>query len=424
MPQMVSYSVLATCLALLIGGCGPERFGFTRETNATATPTPVPVLTFTPTPQPISQQTSQPVSQPTLTTASSAAVSEPSVPAADIAQSATQTVTVADPIATLPVATNSVGDAVVEDEASLLPTPTASPAADEAEAASDAVSETPDETVPADEARADVVVEAANVRNGPSTDYNVVGTVVNGEQYPVTGRNAQGDWWQICCFAEQPGWIYDPLVEMQNADLVAEVTDLPPLPERPTPAPLADTVPDEAAPPADAPGEPAPEAPQTTDTNAHSGTAGNFDPNAQYQIIHYRVLGFADNNGGIFNKGGQQLIFVTVLDQNGNGVDGAIVKDAVGDKLNVVTGSKGPGKAEIKMDWDPYKLYVAADPNGAVTSQISNQMNNPYPHIPDVIGMLGPPDNEYAICPTIDDRCTPPFYHAHWSYEITFQRVK
>jgi hypothetical protein len=113
-----------------------------------------------------------------------------------------------------------------------------------------------------------------------------------------------------------------------------------------------------------------------------------------------------------------------VLDQSGNSVDGAIIKNAVADNLNVVTGSKGPGTAEIKMDWDPYKLYVAADPAGAVTSQVSNQMNNPFPHIPDVVGKLGPVDNEYAICPTVDDRCSPPFYHAHWSYEITFQKVK
>jgi hypothetical protein len=136
------------------------------------------------------------------------------------------------------------------------------------------------------------------------------------------------------------------------------------------------------------------------------------------------VLGFADNNGGIFNKGGQQFIFLTVLDQNGGPVDGAVVKDAVGDKLNVVTGSKGPGKVEIKMDWDPYKLYVANDPSGPVTSQISNQLNNPNPHLPDVIGLLGPVENEYAVCPTIDDRCEPPFFTIHFSYEITFQRVR
>ena len=100
------------------------------------------------------------------------------------------------------------------------------------------------------------------------------------------------------------------------------------------------------------------------------------------------------------------------------------MKDAVGDKLNVVTGSKGPGKAEIKMDWDPYKLYVASDASGPVTSQISNQMNNPYSHLPDVIGKLGPLDNEYAVCPTPEVNCTPPFFTIHFSYEITFQRVR
>jgi len=171
----------------------------------------------------------------------------------------------------------------------------------------------------------------------------------------------------------------------------------------PRPAPVAE------APPPASPAEAAPAVAEVSPPQDTGGTAGNFDPAAQYQIVHYRVLGFDDNNGGIFNKGGQQIIFLTVLDQNGAGIDGAVVKDAVGDKLNVVTGSKGPGKAEIKMDWDPYKLYVASDPSGPVTSQISNQMNNPHPHLPDVIGKLGPPDNEYAVCPTPERNCSPPF---------------
>ena len=89
-----------------------------------------------------------------------------------------------------------------------------------------------------------------------------------------------------------------------------------------------------------------------------------------------------------------------------------------------MTGSKGPGRAEFEMFWEPYKLYVASIPSGPVTSQVSNQMNTAKPHIPDIVGKLGPPENEYAICPTIDDRCEPPFFHAHWSYAIAFQKVK
>ena len=142
-----------------------------------------------------------------------------------------------------------------------------------------------------------------------------------------------------------------------------------------------------------------------------------------YKIVHYKVLGEGENNGGIFNKGGQHLIFLTVLDAAGNGVDGAIVRDENGSPLEVVTGDKGPGKAEISMEWEPFKLYVAADPTGPTTSEVSNQMNTAFPHIPDVVGKLGTIDNEYSVCPTPEVRCEPPFYSVHFSYEITFQKV-
>jgi hypothetical protein len=156
----------------------------------------------------------------------------------------------------------------------------------------------------------------------------------------------------------------------------------------------------------------------------HPGTAGEFFADAQYKIVHYKVLGEGENNGGIFNQGGQHHIFVNVIDQNGNGINGVVLRDAIGDKLNVITGDKGPGRTEITMYWDGYKLYVASDLSGPVTSQISNRMNIAFPHIPDVVGKLGSIDNEYSVCPTPDVRCSPPFYHVHFSYEITFQKVR
>ncbi len=284
----------------------------------------------------------------------------------------------------------------------------------------------------------EVTALSVNVRSGPGTEYDVIAVVGQNEEFGVIGRTEAGDWWQACCFGGELGWFFAPLVEVAEPDSVPIAEDIPLIP-LPTPTPdQPEQQSPETEPPVEAPAEqptappeeqPAAESqeqstePSAPDAMASAGTAGEFNPAAQYQIVDYRVLGFDDNNGGIFNKGGQQIIFVTVLDENGNGVEGAIVKDAVGDKLNVSVGSKGPGKAEIKMDWDPYKLYVAEDSSGPVTSQTSNQMNNPYPHIPDVVGKLGPADNEYAICPTVDDRCEPPFYHAHWSYVITFQKA-
>lgn len=205
--------------------------------------------------------------------------------------------------------------------------------------------------------------------------------------------------------------------EAATATPSPEPTETPP-PEEPTPT--------EPPPPV----EPPPAAPAVAEVAAEPEPAVEEEPPAPpeqefaYRIVHYKVLGENENNGGIFNAGGQHLIFLTVLDANGNGVDGAVVKDANGSNLEVVTGSKGPGKAEITMEWEPYRLYVASDPGGPTTSETSNQMNTAHPHIPDIVGKLGSIDNEYSVCPTPDIRCTPPFYSVHFSYEITFQKVE
>lgn len=199
----------------------------------------------------------------------------------------------------------------------------------------------------------------------------------------------------------------------------------------PTEEPTATLVPKEPS-PTDTPilavptptDTPIPAAPAPAEPTAPSEPAVPSESEFAYKIVHYKVLGDGENNGGIFNSGGQHLIFLTVLDENGNGLDGTVVKDANGSSLEVVTGSKGPGKAEISMEWEPYKLYVASDPSGPTTSEVSNQMNTAFPHIPDIVGKLGSIDNEYSVCPTSEIRCTPPFYSVHFSYEITFKKVK
>lgn len=70
----------------------------------------------------------------------------------------------------------------------------------------------------------------ANLRAGPDNSYPIVGEVVPGRQYPITGRNAAGDWWRIDDDG-RPGWIYDELVELVNEGSVQIVArfPLPPL---------------------------------------------------------------------------------------------------------------------------------------------------------------------------------------------------
>ncbi len=265
-----------------------------------------------------------------------------------------------------------------------------------------------------------IASDAVNVRRAPSTAAELVGMVTAGQQFEVTGRTAAGDWWQICCVAGQQGWVFAELATVTNADAAPIVADAPVAAEAlPTTDAAPVTQPEATAAPTAAVAE-APAAPP----DPAASSAGWFDPNAQYQIVHFKVLGLEENNGGIRDSSAQHLIFLTVLDQNGNGVDGAVVRNLVGDKSEVVTGSKGPGKAEITMYYEPFKLTVVSDPSGPVTSQVSNQMGLVFPHLPDLVGKLGDVNYEYGACPTIDIKCSWPISAIHFSYEITFQKVK
>jgi hypothetical protein len=279
--------------------------------------------------------------------------------------------------------------------------------------------------VAASKPRLTISSDAVNVRRAPSTDAELLGMVTAGQQYDVTGRTPASDWWQICCIDGQSGWVFGELATVMDGDTapVAAVdapTASPALAEAPAateaPAPVEATP---TTPPAVAT-----EAPPAAAPDPAASSAGWFDPNAQYQIVHFKVLGLEENNGGIRDSSAQHLIFLTVLDQNGNGVDGAVVRNLVGDKSEVVTGGKGPGKAEITMYYEPFKLAVASDASGAVTSQVSNQMGLIFPHLPDLVGKLGDVNYEYGACPTIDIKCSWPLSAIHFSYEITFQKVK
>ncbi len=55
----------------------------------------------------------------------------------------------------------------------------------------------------------EVVVVRLNVRAGPGTGYDIVGTLSNGNVVQLLGRNEAGTWWALCCVGEdsQPGWV-------------------------------------------------------------------------------------------------------------------------------------------------------------------------------------------------------------------------
>lgn len=84
-----------------------------------------------------------------------------------------------------------------------------------------------------------------NVRGGPGTNYNVVGTASPGQEFRITGKSpGLGDWWQID-YGGRTGWVYSQLVTAANAETVQVALNIPapppptatPVPPTPVPAP-------------------------------------------------------------------------------------------------------------------------------------------------------------------------------------------
>jgi hypothetical protein len=77
--------------------------------------------------------------------------------------------------------------------------------------------------------------EDANCRQGPSTQFNIATHLTQGEVVPITGRLAQGDWWQVQPPDLQiPCWIAESVAEIYG-DLTNVPVAIPPALPTPTP---------------------------------------------------------------------------------------------------------------------------------------------------------------------------------------------
>ena len=92
-----------------------------------------------------------------------------------------------------------------------------------------------------------VVVPRLNVRQGPGTNFSVIGTVVNGETVTVLSRNPVGDWWRVCCASgtTQDGWVaaqfVQPNFDLGQANVLIAIDGaLPTPPPEPTATPTLD----------------------------------------------------------------------------------------------------------------------------------------------------------------------------------------
>ena len=136
---------------------------------------------------------------------------------------------------------------VVTDTPVILPTDTPVPPTPAPAEATPVPTDTP-----APVARMTITNQVANVRSGPGTEYAVIGSVNQGMQFDVTGKNPAGDWFQFCCVNGEVGWMFSQLATVENAQLVAVAGNIPVAPPTAIPAPVQPTntpVPAAPAPP-------------------------------------------------------------------------------------------------------------------------------------------------------------------------------
>ena len=75
-----------------------------------------------------------------------------------------------------------------------------------------------------------VVPEEVNVRSGPSTEYEKIGVLIQGQRARALGRTPGGDWIQIE-YLGVPGnvaWVYSPFVVLEPAAASLPIAEPPP----------------------------------------------------------------------------------------------------------------------------------------------------------------------------------------------------
>ncbi|MEM7532642.1 MAG: SH3 domain-containing protein [Chloroflexota bacterium] len=116
---------------------------------------------------------------------------------------------------------------------SLLPTPT--PTHTPTRGPTDTPTPTP---LPPSELKGEVSAAVLNVRSGPSTSNEIIGSISSGETFDIHSRNEDGSWWYVCCVSgtDTPGWVSSQSVN-PNFNIEQSQTLIPLYQAPPTPTP-------------------------------------------------------------------------------------------------------------------------------------------------------------------------------------------
>jgi uncharacterized protein YraI len=251
---------------------------------------------------------------------------------------------------------------------------------------------------------------AINVRGGPGTAYPIVTQLEPGAAAAVIGRNDAESWWQIDREGET-GWVFAELVAFSGDEAEVAVGESPPPPPTATPtaAPAqseAETTPDSAEADNDTP--PNPEELEST-----------LRCDKDFCITYQAMVPIWENGGCI----GNHSIFVTVLEgpPPGKPLDGIVVGDTF-NNIEVASGDKGPGFAEVTLWMNTMSLKVKRHINGMeYTSEESFPFTAHDELIPaEVLAANGYCDGNIETCRGAQNSNR--VCRGHYSWKVTFHK--
>lgn len=189
--------------------------------------------------------------------------------------------------------------------------------------------------------------------------------------------------------------------------VAAEPTDTP-VPPTDTPAPPTDTpIPLPTEPPA-----------PPTNTPEPTATPEPTRPPVDYVVAEAYLM----QNPSYNSCPGWHQIFVTVVDANGNPMDGVSVQDTFNAVPPHITGEKGAGKLEYDLWNNGFSLMVSKNPDGSpATSEVTPKLSSWDEDIPDEWLVQANYCRDMADCAA--RKANNQLCRGHYSYNVVFKRT-
>jgi hypothetical protein len=204
------------------------------------------------------------------------------------------------------------------------------------------------------------------------------------------------------------------LAEVQAAEVTPTPT-ITPIPPTDTPVPATDT----PVPPTDTP-IPAPTNPPAPPTNTPEPTP---TPEPTKPPVDFVVAEAHMVPNPVYNScPGSHQIYVTVVDANGNPIDGVTVEDTWHAVPPKISGEKGPGKVEYDLWNNGFSLQVTRKEDGApASSEVTPKLSSWDEDIPDEWLVQANYCRDMADCAA--RKSSNQLCRGHYSYNVVFKRT-